>query len=137
VREDIEGRPFVGRAGRFLNEMLIRAGLSRDQVFITNSVKCRPPRNRPPRNDELKTCKESWLDRQIDLVDPGVIVLLGSQPFRQIFGGSHRLSEVHGQLRAFGGRRYFITYHPAAGMRFPTVRDAMSRDIRTLKRLIR
>lgn len=92
AQEDVEGRPFVGRAGRFLNEMLTRAGLARESVFITNSVKCRPPHSRAPRGEELKTCKENWLDRQIDLVNPRLIVLFGTSPVRQIFGRSRRFS---------------------------------------------
>lgn len=136
AREDAEGRPFVGRAGRFLDEMLIRAGLSRDRVFITNSVKCRPPENRRPYDDELAICGQRWLVRQIDLVDPRIIVLLGAQPLRQMFGGGVQLAAIHGQAREDGGRIYFATYHPAAAMRFPAIRRAVSHDIGNLKRLV-
>ena len=136
AQEDAEGRPFVGRAGRFLDVMLIRAGLSRDVVFITNSVKCRPPANRQPRPDELATCKQNWLDRQIELVDPRIIVLLGAQPLRQLFGEKRRLADIHGQVYADERRMYFATYHPAAAMRFPAVGRTVSRDIRHLRRLV-
>jgi uracil-DNA glycosylase len=136
AEEDIEGRPFVGRAGRFLTEMLSRAGIARAQVFVTNSVKCRPPRNRTPRDDELETCKENWLDRQVALVRPRIIVLLGAASIRQTFGGRPRLSALHGQLRTYGGRTYLLTYHPAAAMRFPAATRAMRADVRTLKQWI-
>ena len=137
TREDIEGRPFVGRAGRFLNEMLSRAGLTRERVFITNSVKCRPPHNRAPGDDELQTCKENWLNRQIILVNPHIIVLLGAASIRQTFGGTPRLSEQHGQLRTHDGRTYFLAYHPASAMRFPAAGKATRADFQTLKRWVR
>lgn len=135
--EDVAGRPFVGRAGRFVDEMLSRAGLMRERVFITNAVKCRPPRNRAPRDDELTTCREHWLDRQIELVNPRVIVLLGAAAIRQTFGGRPQLSKLHGQVRTHGGRRYLFAYHPASAMRFPAAGKAMTEDLRTLKRLVR
>ena len=87
AHEDSAGRPFVGRAGQFVDEMLATLGLPRRRVFLTNAVKCRPPHNRVPRVDELATCRENWLDRQIDLVRPKIIVLLGAAAVRQIFGG--------------------------------------------------
>jgi uracil-DNA glycosylase family 4 len=133
--EDAEGRPFVGRAGRFLDDMLRRAGLSREEVFITNSVKCRPPGSRAPRGDELQTCKENWLERQIDLVGPGLIVLLGAAPIRQTFGGKPRMSKLHGQVRRLDDRTYLLMYHPASAMRFPTARKATSKDLQILRRM--
>jgi DNA polymerase len=136
AREDAEGRPFVGQAGRFLDQMLRRAGLTRARTFITNSVKCRPPRNRAPLEDELSICKESWLDRQIGLVDPRIVVLLGTTPIRQAFGRALPLSEVHGRIWTADGRRYLCTYHPAAARRFPVVRAAMEADFRILRRLV-
>lgn len=134
TQEDVEGRPFVGRAGQFLNQMLTDIGLTREQVFVTNSVKCRPPRNRAPRDDELSICRENWLDRQIHLVDPRIIVLLGAASIRQIFGRTPRLSELHGQLHTREGRAYFFAYHPASAMRFPHAGKATKADLRTLKR---
>jgi DNA polymerase len=134
--EDAQGRPFVGRAGRFLGEMLSGVGLKRAQVFITNSVKCRPPRNRAPRRDELETCKTHWLDRQIELVNPRVIVLLGAAAIRQTFGGTPQLSELHGHVRRHHGRTYVFTYHPASAMRFPSAGQAMTKDVQTLRRVV-
>jgi DNA polymerase len=116
--------------------MLSRVGLTRKRVFITNSVKCRPPRNRAPRDDELETCREHWLDRQIELVNPRVIVLLGAAAIRQTFGGRPQLSELHGHARTQGGRTYVLTYHPASAMRFPSAGKAMNDDLRILKGLL-
>jgi uracil-DNA glycosylase family 4 len=136
AHEDAAGRPFVGRAGQFLDEMLAILGLPRRHVFVTNTVKCRPPRNRPPRADELATCRENWLDRQIDLVRPKIVVLLGATAVRQIFGGRARLSALHGKARVRDDRTYFITYHPASAMRFPNARKAAGRDLVALEQLV-
>lgn len=134
--EDAEGRPFVGRAGAFVARMLSRIGLARDGVFLTNAVKCRPPLNRPPRDDELAVCRERWLDRQIDLVAPAIIVPLGESAIRQRFGGTPQLSELHGSMRTHDGRTYFLTYHPASAMRFPAAGKAMEEDLERLKQLL-
>ena len=134
--EDAEGRPFVGRAGTFVDEMLRRIGLTRARVFLTNSVKCRPPQNRAPRNDEMTVCREHWLDRQIDLVGPGIVVLLGAAAITQRFGGAPQLSTLHGEVRMHGGRTYFLTYHPASAMRFPNAGKAMQDDLDLLKKLL-
>jgi DNA polymerase len=134
--EDAEGRPFVGRAGTFFDDMLRRIGLTRSRVFVTNSGKCRPPQNRAPRNDELTVCREHWLDRQIDLVAPGIVVLLGMAAIRQRFGGIPQLSKLHGEARTLGGQTYFLTYHPASAMRFPNVGKAMHDDLERLKTLL-
>ncbi len=134
--EDAEGRPFVGRAGTFLDRMLSRLGLTRATVFVTNSVKCRPPSNRAPRDDELAVCRERWLDRQIDLVASPVIVLLGAAAIKQRFGGTPQLSMLHGDVRTHEGRRYFLTCHPASAMRFPAAGKAMDADLEILKTLL-
>lgn len=134
--EDAEGRPFVGGAGTFLDQMLSQIGLTRARVFLTNSVKCRPPRNRAPRDDELTVCRERWLDRQIDLVAPGIVVLLGAAAIKQRFGGAPQLSALHGEVRTHGGRIYFLTYHPASAMRFPNAGKAMEGDLELLKKLL-
>lgn len=134
--EDAAGRPFVGRAGTFVDAMLSRIGLTRAGVFLTNSVKCRPPHNRAPRDDELTVCREYWLDRQIDLVAPGIVVLLGAAAIKQRFGGTPQLSALHGEVRAHEGRTYFLTYHPASAMRFPNAGKAMAGDLELLKKLL-
>jgi DNA polymerase len=136
ANEDREGRPFIGRAGRFLDELLAANGVDRRCVFITSSVKCRPPGNRTPKDDELETCRRLWLQRQIELVDPALIVMLGKTPLRQLFGEKKaNLADLHGQIRTKDGRRYFQTYHPAAGMRFAVARCAMQQDFRKLAEL--
>jgi uracil-DNA glycosylase len=134
--EDAEGRPFVGRAGKFFDDMLSRIGLTRARVFVTNSVKCRPSQNRAPRDDELTVCREHWLERQIDLVAPGIVVLLGTAAIKQRFGIVPQLSTLHGEVRTHGRRTYFLTYHPASAMRFPKAGRAMRDDLELLKKLL-
>lgn len=134
--EDGEGRPFVGRAGKFLDDVLSRIGLARAQVFLTNSVKGRPPQNRAPRDDELNVCRKQWLERQIHLVEPRVVVLLGTAAIKQRFGGAPHLAKLHGQVRSHEGRTYFLTYHPASAMRFPNAGIAMNEDLELLKNLV-
>lgn len=134
-QEDKRARPFCGRAGRYLDKLLEGIGLVRGKIYITSSVKCRPPGNRDPKRDELKTCREAWLDRQIELIDPEVIVILGKTPLDQLFGDKGVLRDLHGTVRERGGRRYLITYHPAAGMRFPQADEAMREDFEVLRRI--
>lgn len=135
--EDEQGRPFVGRAGRFLDTLLQYAGLRREEAFITNSVKCRPPDNRFPRGEELATCKELWLDRQLRLIEPQIIVLLGRAPLKQVLGETGALKRLHGRTRQHDGRLYCVQYHPAAGLRSPDIRAMMKRDFTALKKLMR
>src|SRR4029453_2143651 len=116
--------------------MLSRIGLSRAQVFLTNSVKCRPPQNRAPRDDELTVCRQHWLERQNDLGAPGIVVLLGAGAIKHRFGGPPELSKLHGQVRTHGGRTYLLTYHPASAMRFPNAGRAMNDDLEQLKKLV-
>jgi len=136
AKEDATGRPFVGPAGRFLDQSLAAHGLCRARIYITSCVKCRPPRNRTPHEDELATCQSRWLDRQVQLLDPEIIVLLGGVALRQVLGETRTLKEVQGEMRPRDGRTYLITYHPAAAMRFPApsagFRDAMAQ----LRRLL-
>lgn len=130
--EDARGLPFCGRAGAFLDEMLALAGIGRKSVFVTSAVKCRPPDNRTPRADELETCREAWLERQIAAMDPGLVVLLGRTPIRQMLGESRPLRAVGGSYREAGGRHFLLTYHPAAGMRFPEAEKRMRADFEAL-----
>ena len=132
--EDQRGRPFCGHAGQFLDSLLQRCDLKRSRVFITNSVKCRPPNNRLPHSNELQTCYDSWLQRQIEIVDPKVIVLLGKIPMRQLLHMNRSLKEVHGRFYRKADRLYQVQYHPAAGMRFPDVGEAMKQDFEKLRR---
>jgi DNA polymerase len=137
AQEDEVGRPFVGPSGRFLDELLAEYNLRRDAIFITSSVKCRPPGNRPPHAEELAICKQRWLVPQIELINPRVIVLLGAVAVRQVLGWTGELRDLHGRTEQLGGRICAITYHPAAGMRFPDVRRTMRQDFRQFSALLR
>jgi uracil-DNA glycosylase len=135
--EDRQGRPFVGPSGRFLIKLLEQNGLSRADVFITNSVKCRPPHNRFPHVKELEVCKRHWLLRQIELVNPEVIVLLGRAPLRQLLGAQGTIAQLHGQFLRKDGRMYLIQYHPAAALRSPEVRGMMMQDFQKIKEVVK
>lgn len=135
--EDRHGRPFVGPSGRLLTKLLELNGLCREDVFITNSVKCRPPNNRFPRAKELEICKRLWLLRQIELINPEVIVLLGRAPLRQLLGAKATVAQWHGRFLQEGGRLYLIQYHPAAGLRSPAIRATLLQDFQQLKRFVK
>ncbi len=132
--ENEQGRPFVGAAGQFLNELLALAGLRREEVFITNVVKCRPPQNRDPEPDELKACSD-YLDRQIELLNPKVIVTLGRFSMARYFPGA-RISEIHGQARTFGGRLVVAMIHPAAALHQPQNKPLLEQDFRKLPEIL-
>ncbi|RME65488.1 MAG: uracil-DNA glycosylase, partial [Caldilineae bacterium] len=135
VEEDRQGRPFVGRSGAFLTEMIQRVGLRREDVYITNVVKCRPPDNRDPLADELAACS-SFLDRQIALIDPKIIVTLGRFSMERWFPGA-RITRIHGQVKEIGdGRMAMAMFHPAAALRNPRWREAFVQDMEKLPRLI-
>lgn len=112
-KEDQDGRPFVGAAGRILDEALARSGLSRTCVYITNTVKCRPPRNRHPHRDEVEACS-SYLNAQIETIRPIVIVALGQTAVRAVLGPGHPLAKVRGRWRFTDKVSVMPTYHPAA-----------------------
>ncbi len=124
--EDRQGRPFVGPAGNFLEELLQSIGMSRDQVYIANMVKCRPPNNRDPAPSEISACSK-YLDRQIELINPLLIVTLGRFSMARFLPGQS-ISRVRGRLRSVGGRHIFPIMHPAAGLRRQEMRDAIEQD---------
>jgi uracil-DNA glycosylase len=128
AREDATGEPFVGRAGGYLDILLARIGLTRSEIFITGSVKCRPPGNRTPRTAELRTCRELWLAPQIAAIDPAVLVLLGGVAARQVLGERRPLAELRGPMRRWHDRHVLVTAHPAAAMRFPRPRRWLDED---------
>lgn len=132
--EDREGRPFVGRAGQLLSELLAEAGLDREDVFITNVVKGRPPGNRDPRADEVAHCWP-WLEAQLAVIDPLVVVPLGRHALRR-FAPEAKISEVHGTAIEAGGRRLFALYHPAAALHNPALRETLREDARALGRFL-
>ncbi|WP_297459407.1 type-4 uracil-DNA glycosylase [Thermococcus sp.] len=141
--EDQKGLPFVGRAGKVLDELLREIGLSRDEVYITNIVKCRPPENRDPTEEEIKACSP-YLDRQIDIIRPKVIVPLGRHSMRYIlekFGFEPEpISRIHGKTfeahTLFGKITIMPTYHPAAALYRPQIMDELRKDFATLAKLL-
>ena len=116
--EDMQGVPFVGRAGQLLNNMITAMGLAREQVYIANIVKCRPPKNRVPEPVEAITCSQ-FLLRQIDIVRPEVIVALGSTAATYLLGGRSPLNALRGRVHPAHGARLIVTYHPAYLLRDP------------------
>ena len=132
--EDRQGLPFVGAAGKFLDELLAGAGIRRDQVYITNVVKCRPPGNRDPQPAEIEACR-AYLDRQIDLVRPRIIVTLGRFSMARYFPNT-RISDIHGQARTVNGRLVVAMYHPAAALHQPSLRREIEADFARLPGLI-
>ncbi|MBU0470327.1 MAG: uracil-DNA glycosylase [Nanoarchaeota archaeon] len=135
VEEDRQGLPFVGKSGKFLNEMLNLVDLNRKDLFITGAVKCRPENNRVPSAKELQTCKELWLDKQIGLIKPELIVILGNSALKSLLKKT-KLSELHGKIIMGNNQKYFVTYHPAAGMRFPKIKEEMKKDFLKLKSFV-
>jgi DNA polymerase len=125
-REDQLGRPFVGPAGQFLNELLASVGLDRNSVFITNVVKHRPPGNRDPLPEEIRACA-GYLDRQIVAINPKVIVTLGRYSMARFFPGA-RISTIHGQPKKIGGRIIVPMYHPAAALHQQQYRQTIIDD---------
>ena len=125
--EDAQGKPFVGAAGQLLTEMLGRAGLTRDDVFITNIVKHRPPGNRDPMPDEIAACSE-YLERQIALIKPALIVTLGRHSMGYFFGPDARISRVHGTARPWRNIMVYACFHPAAALHQPKYREGLEQD---------
>jgi DNA polymerase len=128
--EDEKGKPFVGAAGRILDNLLRKAGIERSQVFITNIVKCRPPNNRVPEEDELIACRP-YLDRQIALIKPKVICILGRTAYSSILGGSS-ISANRGKIIERSGQKYFSTFHPAAVIYNKSLRSTLEADLKKL-----
>jgi len=129
-QEDETGRPFVGAAGRFLDRLLETAGLARDEVFITNVLKARPPKNRSPKAPEIAHSRP-WLDRQVELVDPLLVVPLGRHALG-IFLPGRKITETRGQLTLAGGRAVFPTLHPSAAVRVEALRHQIADDFAAL-----
>ena len=134
AREDELGQPFVGPAGRFLDELLGAAGLTRESVYIANVVKCRPPGNRDPQPEEIAACR-GYLERQITLVDPKVIVTLGRFSMAAWFPGES-IGRIHGRARRVDGRLVIPMYHPAAALHRGDLRPAIVADFQKLPALI-
>ena len=128
--EDKQGRPFVGAAGKFLDQLLASIGLDRKKVFITNIVKHRPPNNRDPQADEIEACSK-YLEDQIEAIEPKVIVTLGRHSMQRYFPGDS-ISKVHGQPRRKDGTIVVPMYHPAAALHQQTLRKVIEADFQKL-----
>ncbi len=134
MNEDKQGRPFVGQAGKFLDELLAAAGVTRADVYICNILKCRPPANRDPAPEEMAACKD-YLDEQLDLIDPRVVVTLGRYSMARFFP-SHKISAVHGRWKEVDGRFFVPMYHPAAALHQASLRETIIGDFRRLPRVL-
>lgn len=133
--EDEKGRPFVGAAGKILDDLLQKAGIERSQVFITNVVKCRPPNNRVPEEDEAAACRP-YLDRQIALIKPKVICILGRTAYSSLLGGSS-ITTNRGKIVEKAGQKYFLTFHPAAAIYNKSLLAALEADLKKLAKEIK
>ncbi len=128
--ENDQGRPFVGAAGHFLEQLLESIGLKREQVYITNVVKCRPPGNRDPQAEELQACSD-YLERQVQAINPKVIVTLGRYSMARFLPNA-KIGEIHGQAVRMHGRMIVPMYHPAAALHQPSLRPSVEADFRNL-----
>ncbi|MCL6584061.1 MAG: uracil-DNA glycosylase [bacterium] len=139
-QEELAGRPFIGAAGRLLNQLLHDIGLERDEVYITNVIKCRPPENRDPLPEEIEACRP-WLDEQIRLVRPRLIVLLGKHALGRFLPGL-KISNVHGrpqqaEVPGLGSIVFFPVYHPASALYNKGMRTPLEEDFRKIPDLLR
>jgi len=127
--EDIQGKPFVGRAGQLLTDIIKAMKLTRDDVYIANVIKCRPPENRNPEPDELEACRP-WIRRQIELIQPKVIVTLGRIPLQSLTEKGYAISSVRGQWLEYNGIKLMPTYHPAYLLRNPAAKKDVWSDMK-------
>ena len=132
--ENNQGRPFVGAAGKYLDELLASINLKRSDVFVTNVVKCRPPSNRDPLADELEACS-GYLERQIHAINPKVIVTLGRFSMARFLPNA-KISAVHGQATNIKGRLVVAMYHPAAALHQPSLKPVIEADFASIPELI-
>ena len=132
--EDKQGRPFVGRAGKLLDELLAAAGLEREDVYITNVVKARPPKNRDPRAGEVAH-HMPWLETELALVQPRLVIPLGRHALAHFSEGT-KITDVHGTELTEKGRALFPMYHPAAALRGAGLRDTLFEDAAKLKKVL-
>jgi DNA polymerase len=138
AQEDLTGRPFVGKAGQLLDALLAEAGIDRTSTAVANVVKCRPPANRQPTAAESRRCR-GWLDRQVELADPSLVVTLGGTALSWAVGAGVRLRDARQTVHDWRGRRLLATYHPSAASRFGPNGDPMAAlraDLRTAAALL-
>ena len=134
--EDLQGVPFVGRAGQFLDDMLSIIGLSRRNCYIANIVKCRPPHNRDPLNVEQESCSE-WLEAQLALIQPKLIICLGRIAAMKFIDPNFRITREHGKWYEIDGTHRMAMYHPSALLRDPSKRPETFRDLKSLEAMVR
>jgi DNA polymerase len=132
--EDQQGRPFVGPAGKYLEQLLALIGFRREQVYITNIIKTRPPDNRDPLPEEIANCR-AWLERQIEIIRPRMIVTLGRYSMAMFFPGK-TISKIHGTAQKQDGVVYFAMYHPAAALHQQSLRQIIEADMRKIPSLL-
>ena len=132
--EDQQGRPFVGAAGSFLDQLLASIGLKREEVYIANVIKCRPPQNRDPLPDEIQSCRK-WLDRQLEIIQPRMIITLGRYSLARYFPGES-ISRIHGKPRKENNVIYYPMYHPAAALHQGSLRQIVEADMLQIPRIL-
>ena len=133
--EDVQGIPFVGRAGQLLTKIIEAIGLTRDEVYIANVIKCRPPENRNPEPDEVETC-EPFLFQQIDLIKPKVVVALGTFAARALLRTLDPISRLRGRVYDYRGAKLIPTFHPAYLLRNPSSKREVWEDMKLVRRLL-
>jgi DNA polymerase len=134
-QEDLQGEPFVGAAGKLLTKLLEGAEIPRKTVFITNTVKCRPPGNRQPVQEERDAC-HPFLSRQLAFIQPKIIALAGRVPAEALLNTTVRMGTMHGQTQMRNGQTFFVMYHPAAGLYSQEKVPVMEEDMQRLKQLL-
>ena len=134
--EDLQGRPFVGEAGRFLEELLNSIDLKRQDVFITNLVKCRPPGNRDPKDEEIDICTKLYLSHQIELINPKIIVTLGRYAAKYFLPDKGTITSLHGRAFKRNDRAIFVAFHPAVALYRRQAKNELFEDFKKLKKLI-
>jgi DNA polymerase len=132
--EDQQGRPFVGPAGQFLDQLLASIGLRREEVYIANVIKCRPPQNRDPLPAEIQTCRK-WLDRQIEIIHPQMIITLGRYSLAQYFP-NESIGKIHGKPRKLEGAICYPMYHPAAALHQGSLRRTIETDMLRIPQIL-
>lgn len=132
--EDMQGKPFVGRAGQLLTKILESINLSRDEVFIGNIIKCRPPNNRRPTTEEVNHC-EPYLQKQIEMINPQFIIALGLTAVDTLLKKKHKMGDIRGSMMDYHGKKMLVTYHPAALLRNPKWKKPVWEDMKYLKGL--
>lgn len=136
AREDKQGRPFIGASGKFLDQLLEQAGVTRAEVWITNVVKCRPPGNRDPFADEVEICTGNYLYKQIEIVNPSILVTLGRYSMGLFLKGA-KITQIHGQMQKVGDRFVIPMFHPAAALHQQSLKSTIMADFAYLPELLK